>query len=297
MGAALQQWDELWQAAGQVGSSVSAIPLYYALAQASRAICAIHVTEPTWDAPGHGLAIRSPTHVLGDTVIEPHVGDSNLFAAFCDAIGSPRLRSAVALSEVWAFVPNVDVVEGLGLGCLRPIRLEARGSDRPVSAFLDGDIADALSADMGEAQAQLRERLASYPQAAEGLMISQPYPAEHRPVEICWRTDDGLRIIDSVGAGWGPPNTGSYLWPSLGSMEDVPTFFAAWWMLLLAMSSLARYEPDRWMKALDRDSSPMAIPIEKAIALAHEILPWLVLYALEGQLASQQQAATEVQSQ
>ena len=53
-----------------------------------------------------------------------------------------------------------------------------------------------------------------------------------------------------------------------------------WWATLLALSSLARYHPERWTAALRRDQSQLAIPIEEALAVARELLPYMLLHAL-----------------
>lgn len=55
---------------------------------------------------------------------------------------------------------------------------------------------------------------------------------------------------------------------------------ATWWALLLTLSSLAKYHPDAWRKALDRDASRPAVAIEEGLELARELLPWMVLKAL-----------------
>jgi hypothetical protein len=72
--------------------------------------------------------------------------------------------------------------------------------------------------------------------------------------------------------------------PGLGANQDKLKPFAAWWVVLLALSSAARYHPDRWMAALDRDASLLAVPIEDGLATARELLPWLLRHALEGTL-------------
>jgi hypothetical protein len=41
--------------------------------------------------------------------------------------------------------------------------------------------------------------------------------------------------------------------------------------------------------ALNRDESLLAVPIEEALAIARETLPWFVLHALRGELDGQRQ--------
>jgi hypothetical protein len=56
---------------------------------------------------------------------------------------------------------------------------------------------------------------------------------------------------------------------------------ALWWILLLGLSSVARYDPELWVGALDLNE-PTAVPIEVALDLALETIPGLVLDALVG---------------
>ena len=73
-----------------------------------------------------------------------------------------------------------------------------------------------------------------------------------------------------------------YLRPVLGPDDRVPSLLMTWWAVLLALSQLARYVPATWTAALDRDSSPLAIPIETALRTARRVMPQLVLHALTG---------------
>jgi hypothetical protein len=56
-----------------------------------------------------------------------------------------------------------------------------------------------------------------------------------------------------------------------------------WWVLLFALSSVARYDPELWIAALDVNQSQQAVPIEAALAEALIVLPELILAALTRQ--------------
>jgi hypothetical protein len=43
-----------------------------------------------------------------------------------------------------------------------------------------------------------------------------------------------------------------------------------WWALLLGLSSLARYEPAAWTRALDLDQSELAVGLERVLDFADE---------------------------
>jgi hypothetical protein len=54
-----------------------------------------------------------------------------------------------------------------------------------------------------------------------------------------------------------------------------------WWALLYALSMVARCEPDTWVASLGVDHSALAVPLEGTLADALEVVPHLVLDALQ----------------
>lgn len=68
--------------------------------------------------------------------------------------------------------------------------------------------------------------------------------------------------------------------PAIGSMMTGLHPFLALWAVLLALSSLARYEPATWSKMIDIDQSAEANPIEHLLEEATESVPAAVLHLL-----------------
>jgi hypothetical protein len=295
-GAALEQFDELWKATGSVGPTVSPIPLYYALSQGSRAVAAARVSSGDWQASGHGLSAKSSSRAIGELKIEPHQGSNHSFGAFCQAVGSTPLTAEVDLEDAWAAVPGFERVDGLGADATPTLELDAISAGpgtTTTNALLRGDLAAGLPANAQQAARALTLRLSSYSNATRGLRVEPPVPRNpdpYRPqdgpsVEVYWEADDGTaRPLDEVAFRLGGPNTGTFLQPGLGANGDQLTPFAATWVVLLTLSSAARYYPDRWTAALDRDSSVLAVPIEDALSRTRELMPWLLRHALEGTL-------------
>jgi hypothetical protein len=58
-----------------------------------------------------------------------------------------------------------------------------------------------------------------------------------------------------------------------------------WRVLLFGLSIIARYEPDKWKRALDPDSSNLAVLIEDAMEEALTAVPHLLLIGLIGPTA------------
>jgi hypothetical protein len=72
-----------------------------------------------------------------------------------------------------------------------------------------------------------------------------------------------------------------FLMPTLPT-GDLLTPLMLWWVLLLGLSSVARYDPELWIYALDVNTSKQAVPIEAALDVALVALPELILEALVG---------------
>jgi len=67
-----------------------------------------------------------------------------------------------------------------------------------------------------------------------------------------------------------------WLRPAVGG-DDAPTATMTWWATLYALSMYARYHPREWVAALDIDSSPVGVTLERVMDRALDALPQLVL--------------------
>lgn len=285
-GAALEQWDALMVASAGLSAAASPILLFYALAQAGRALSAARVAGQPWRSQAHGLSVNQAGAPLGNTVISPTEREASGFALFCRSLDSPRLSADTTLGALWASNPHLEVVEGLGSDSDPVLPLSAITSGEPaVRALLVGDAASALPDNPSEAAVVLRRRLAAYPTTRDGLAVGSQVPRsshDGRPqIEIAWHDDAGRpRLIERFAPSLGGPNSGTYLFPALNDADDVLHPLALWWATLLTLSSLARYHPEEWRAALVRDRSAVAVPLEEGLDVARELLPWLILHAL-----------------
>ena len=269
-GAALGQWDALWLASRRVEPAASPILLFYALSQATRALCAARIREQYWNPQRHGLSVTGGMEPLGSTVVTPDGSEVNSFGLLCAAIGSPVLTGTTTLGALWAANPHTASVVGLGAENRPVLQLNQIGpGDWYIRANLVGEPVENLPPEIPEAQVELRRRLAdAYPGTAEGLAVESA-PARDGDgrvsVQIAWRTADGRpRALSDIAPGLTDGRSGAYLRPALNDNGDVLTFLPLFWATLLALSSLARYSPDRWTAALARDRSKLAIPLEEA---------------------------------
>jgi hypothetical protein len=285
-GAALQQFEELLSAAAAVGPASAPLPLFYALSQSGRAIAAaLCADEQRWDFHGHGLSVIEDRSKIGDTRIvpKPYKDRSDAYSVVSDAVGSPPLTTEVELSRLWASIPQIDRAPGLGADRHAPILLNPSVGAQGLSMV----IADVPEKHLPRDQQDdaLARRLAHYPDAAGYRARGPVTTGSHGPIGIWleFADDNGttLRELETIGE----PLFGArqrYLRPALNDAGDLPTTLMSWWALLLALSSLARYVPAGWTKALARDSSPMAVPIEKALRSIRRTLPRQIFYVLTG---------------
>ncbi|HEY1688793.1 MAG TPA: hypothetical protein VGF95_07990 [Solirubrobacteraceae bacterium] len=284
-GAALGQWDALLAASASVVPAASPILLFYALSQAGRAVCAAHTSGQPWQSRGHGLSIGNLGKPLGETLVRPEGGSDSSFAMFCKALKASPLSESTTLGALWAANMKLESVEGLGLGMPGALELSVIAPSYmggpSLHAQLGGDLAANLPADSAAAAAEVGERLHEYPGAATGLVVNTqgtsitPQGTEPR-VEISWRDSNGKPVpIDQIA-----PDEGNFLRPQLNQAGDTLPALALWWATLLTLSSLARYHPEQWNDALDRDKAVTAVPIEEALNIGREMLPWLLITAL-----------------
>ncbi len=171
----------------------------------------------------------------------------------------------------------------MGDGHREGLRLNTRGDDR---AYIAGPLADVLGTSNDEAEQTLARRLRqSYPTAAEAIRVEEfgSIDGEEPSALVSWVDDEGeTRKVDDVFPPFLGNGGGTILPPALSS-GDIIEPVAAWWAVLLALSSVARYRPDLWRASLDRDTTPIAIAVEDGIARTRELMPIIVMWAITGQ--------------
>ncbi|WP_203818543.1 YaaC family protein [Paractinoplanes ferrugineus] len=67
--------------------------------------------------------------------------------------------------------------------------------------------------------------------------------------------------------------------PAVGG-HPAPVPLMLWWALLLGLSSLVRYHPTAWTRAIDLDTSVLAAPLREVIDIAKVRVPERLLTAL-----------------
>jgi hypothetical protein len=103
-GSALQQAEELATAAEHAGYSTKPILLFYALAQAYRAICAAHL-KGDWQPTGHGVAVPNRGSAVLDVAVKND--GAGLYQAAMSVAKEAPLAGEVTLGALWASNPEL----------------------------------------------------------------------------------------------------------------------------------------------------------------------------------------------
>jgi len=260
-----------------------------------------------WRLSGHGLkapAAANPSAGLLHRVVKPDGGQASnerrqSFAGVAEATGSGQLSSGLELGAVWAAIPELMVP-------LPQPPLEDERWRRPLRVFRPMfDAAHQMLADMRPLELlidglppdadleTLLQYLGDYPTAVgaymwhtqgmpEDSLVTQPSPAGALPV-FCWPdvpTNIHVRAqhLDAIAPDYRMLGQ-RLLLPHVGG-KDILSPLMLWWVLLFGLSSIARYDPELWVSALDVNNSQLAVPIEAALDTALEALPELILEAL-----------------
>ena len=295
--SALEQSEQLMLAASATGPAARPLPLFYALSQAGRAIAAARLRE-CWRLAGHGLttpAEDTETSLLRRVVRvdsrAPRQDRRHSFAGVAEATGSAVLSSTVELGAVWAAIPDRLVplpplppeddvwphplpVE-LTQWWTTAMPLAARA---PFELLVDG---------LPEDSEAMTELLARYPTAAGAVpkVLAQTGGVQHQltgtekslPVIVWPQFRIAWHQLDAIAPEYGAFGQ-RILLPSVAGDPLSPLML--WWVLLFGLSSIARYDPELWVDALDLNRSKLAVPIEAALEAALEALPELILDAL-----------------
>jgi hypothetical protein len=105
-------------------------------------------------------------------------------------------------------------------------------------------------------------------------------------LEVEWRSGPpGLgrldsKTLDELGVARYRSDDDFVITPVIGSMSTGLHPFLALWAVLLALSSLARYEPARWSKMIDIDRSAEANAIEHLLEESTASVPSAALHIL-----------------
>jgi hypothetical protein len=317
-GAALQQAQELADAAAVTGYATRALPLFYCFSQGIRAASAAMVGDHAWRVRGHGARVATSTPILQSTITPKpsSQGESrDALSTLHILVRAEPMREAMRLGAVWAACPDTPDLSDVE-DAPRPLRLHLPPGGVPPQHLDAGRIELAIEGlEVKLSDSELEEKLAAFPSLRGAIPIDRVTPeATATPYQLTqggqtvWQSDGPLIFVtarrwleSSPVVSW-PLADGSeetyreafetiapveiegsadvrMAFPAIGGV-DAPEFIALWWVLLLALSSLTRYEPAAWTSAIEPDGSRLAVPIEKVCDFAESFVPLVLLQLL-----------------
>ena len=296
--SSLEQCEQFLAAASDTGYATRPVQLFYALSQAGRAIVAAspQVGNQGWQVSGHGLTAGTSATLAADvTVTATRTG---LFPAVASAIGAEALTPGepAALRDLWPLLPETVPVP-LSTDAMLPALLFFQDGWPEAVTFTEAAI-DWLPRRVhdlyGQDIARVQQHLDLYPALRSSVLHRSPsagrldwrFEGPGAGLDVQWR--DGTppltlavtKTLDDLKVARYRSASDTLVTPAIGSMTSGLHPFLALWAVLLALSSLSRYQPATWSKMTDIDKSAEANPIEHLLEEAVRSVPAAVHYQL-----------------
>jgi hypothetical protein len=193
----------------------------------------------------------------------------------------------VTLGALWASLPGFDQHSAITEGQRPWLRLEVS----PFSSFqLLAPGSEPSQGTVNVDNEKLHDLLRHYPsahpygEAGISMNVGGPTKTILSFVDESGQPRPLSRVGEALPLGFGySPSSQFALRPSLGDeFGPPPSQLVSLWALMFALSQLARYLPEVWVKALDPDRSETAVPLEHGLDVALTRTPELLLAGLAG---------------
>lgn len=303
---ALEQAEQMFRAAAEVGPATQPLLLFYGLSQAGRAIAAAasEITDDDWQLRGHGIRSvpESLSGPLPNVLIRvERVGSRGSFARLSELLESPLWDDVVTFGTLWDCVPENRLVPLDDNATTRRTPLWVVEPDRfiqphplvsvPVAYFPSWVI------NSSERRASLSNYLAAFPEAQDYCSYYHSGTTTDAIPEFAWHPDGTGELLmnwELPGGDGGyseqidflRTKTRSYggslhFFPAVDSSQRGIHPLMAWWAVLFVLSMLARYQPAEWMSHIDVNNSRHAVPLEDLFKQAIQVVPWLIAEAID----------------
>jgi hypothetical protein len=314
-----EQYFRAAQAAG-VGYEVKPVFVFYGLYQGARAVAAAspRLDAEHSRLSGHGMSAGNmrDQRALGQVTITAHKDQGGAPQTIAAALDSQFLppKSSTALYDLWPLIPEAEALPGseplqrraLRMGSetfvrpesVPPSRLQARleqiaeeHANTRWDAFALSELPVALADD--PSRERLLDFLSGYPtlRGARPRPINPPPPipeVEYRFAGVALKTSLLMDVPDpgpdasAVEERCAARYRGEWwVLPTVAAMDRPMHPLLVWWSVTLALSSLARYEPEAWARLVDVDRpGSSAVAIEHLLETALDAVPQMLVDAI-----------------
>jgi hypothetical protein len=286
---ALEQGQQQFLASQQIGFESRPLNLFYGLSQTGRALAAGSRalgldTGHSWEASGHGIKFQDGvSEDLWRTATKLEPGKRDLFSRASIATDSPHGFSSIEFGALVNQLVDYTMTFRENEAFPRPLH-DVRVYSSPtcpvdIEVQVPGyEAGSAMSAE------DVRMALAAYPALSPFVVLQEGQ-------EIRWSHNEGYCLLsvpsrecfveESHGSltlkGSTRYRGSSVLLPSVDGEDRPLRPLMAWWLVLHALSMLARYTPSRWMRTLSLDQSPIASKVEFLLDAAVHAVPELLV--------------------
>jgi hypothetical protein len=306
--SSLEQAEQMFRAASQVGTATRALPLFYGLSQAGRAIaCAAKAAKgDEWKLIGHGInSLHLDGPITELTITTGRKERPGSFVRVSELLDSPVWEDKEQpLTALWDALPeNTGWPLGTTEGSRRlPLLAQTQlyEETHPLSSLSVMFPPSVVKANTRQA---IEEYLQDYPEAQgwdsyvlTGRDTDTPdfdvqggwgwYPPGWGYLTMHWTagpdystsTEDRTAFLNTLRRSYSNDQH-MLFFPSLGTGRSIHPLMA-WWAVLHAFSVLARYQPAQWAQHISIDHSTYAAAIERLLAEGIETIPILLRQVL-----------------
>ncbi|WP_374238161.1 YaaC family protein [Actinoplanes sp. DH11] len=290
--ASLEQCEQFLAAAESSGYATRPVHLFYALSQGSRALVAAspRIGNQQWQVTGHGLSMVSAAPSIGDVAVKPT--GNGLFQALAVSLGAESLAedAAVTVGELWTAVPLPAGTPPLSAAAIHSVLAFMPPSwprDEPFCEARAAWILPDVEKSYGSDAAGLKAHFDRYP-ALRNTRWETGGDGKARwdrsdlvsSLRFYWDDRNGLQTMSGLGVVQYSGRDDYLITPSMPGMTSGLHPVLAWWAVLLALSSMARYEPTSWSRMIDVDACAEAVAVERLLDAALSEIPGMLLHAL-----------------
>jgi hypothetical protein len=305
--AALEQAEQFFTAATDVGAATRPVLIFYGLAQAGWAVAAADGATPgnRWRLPGgHGITTDPVQNTVNGRLSDFALRDDGCgsFTKLADVLSAASLPKPTPLGHLWGMLATDQRFALPGMLDRRPLTVIAAGDANGAVVVIGsipsqllgtpdpGDGAFEQSKLWAEDRNRIIDYLAQYPSLA-GCVSSLSSLPEGQPIGIYNRAEEFEIYVNVMPSATDvepptyralvPPTIGyrgrrDYVFPRAGGSDKPAHPFLLWYEVIFGLSMLARYEPKGWAERISVDSSADAAPIEHLLDQALIVLPELI---------------------
>lgn len=290
----LEQAQQQFEAASRIGYESRPLSLFYGLSQAGRALAAAspRLDDESWESRGHGLDFAPDFDgpgLFAAKIKQAGKSDSQ-FARVSAAIGSPSAFESSSIGDVLATMLDYTNTfrqpdeTPVALSSVYFTELEPRGDLVRLQIVLPAP----STAHQVRPEAQVGEYLRHYPALDPVLRDEATQQLQLGPQHDCSMvisrrhlTDDRVDSTAQMRLRGSLLNRGSWLLlPRTGAAPGPLHPLMSWWLVLYALSRVARYAPHKWSPLLELEGSAESSKIEFLLELASSVVPELVVEEL-----------------